>query len=172
MDPLSAHARHHYWLLGLLVAVAFAPGRTNAATVLPVSGARFDAELLAVSAAGQVTFQTAEARRTMPLADLVRWGTLAEPQHGAQIVLNGGGLVVVDAVRIEMSNCISNPNCSASARFRSNSWPASSFSRRATSKRVTGSRSASWTVRRVAIGCCWKMATSYQGPWRRSMIRR
>ena len=84
-----------------MLAIALAPAWTSAATVVLVSGTSFDARLLAVTAAGQVTFQAAEARRTMPLADVVRWGALAEPQHGVQILLNGGGLLVADAVRME-----------------------------------------------------------------------
>jgi hypothetical protein len=55
-----------------------------------------------VTAAGQVTFATAEnATRTTQLADLVTWGALVEPKRGIQVLMAGGGLILADALALE-----------------------------------------------------------------------
>ncbi len=97
---------------------ALARGPEALSTVIPVSGARFVGRLVAVSDAGQLTFNTGTAetgtansgtgQRNLAMADLVCWGRLVdavpvaestEPTRGAQVWLAGGGLLVAEKVR-------------------------------------------------------------------------
>ncbi|MBI2824873.1 MAG: NPCBM/NEW2 domain-containing protein [Planctomycetia bacterium] len=84
-----------------LIAALLAPLGASAATVVPATGARFEAQLAAIASDGQVTFKTADAAQSIPLADLVTWGALVEPGRGVQVLLASGGLVVADSVRTE-----------------------------------------------------------------------
>ena len=78
--------------LTLTVPCAFAAGPV----VVPVDGEPFEAELAAVDADWEFTFQTGEKRRTLSAADLVCWGSWAEAARGPIVVTADAGLLVAD----------------------------------------------------------------------------
>ncbi len=86
------------WQTGLLLSVIAQTFAAHAATVIPAAGAAFEGQLRSVTADGQATFLVDGARRTMPLSDIVRYGTSIEPGPGIEVLLAGGGLIVADAV--------------------------------------------------------------------------
>lgn len=69
--------------------------------VVPVEGTPFAGELLEVTADWQLGFQTADGTRTMPVAELVRWGSLPEVSRGPLVVLGDGGVLVVEGVQAD-----------------------------------------------------------------------
>ena len=72
-----------------------------ASEVVPVDGDPFSAELVQVDAHWQLKFQAAEGARSMPAADLVRWGTLPEVRRGPIVVLGNGGVLVVEGFQAD-----------------------------------------------------------------------
>ena len=68
---------------------------------IPVDGKPFDAELVAIGDDWQLQFGTAQNRRTLPAAELVRWGAFAETDRGPIVVMADGGLLVADVLRTE-----------------------------------------------------------------------
>ncbi|HEY4309881.1 MAG TPA: NPCBM/NEW2 domain-containing protein [Pirellulales bacterium] len=75
--------------------------KPSTAFAIPAIGARFEGRPLEITSAGEATFQTSDGKRRVPLADLVRWGDLVDPQRGIQVLLSGGGLIVAETVRLE-----------------------------------------------------------------------
>ena len=65
---------------------------------VPVDGAPFRAELLAADAKGQLTFAAAGQQKTIPAADLVRWGQCPEQGRAGGLVLADGGLLMAEVV--------------------------------------------------------------------------
>ncbi len=63
---------------------------------VPVDGQPFPAALTAVDAQWQLTFETLGKSRTLPAADLVRWGSCPETTSGPIVVTAAGGLLVAD----------------------------------------------------------------------------
>jgi len=66
-------------------------------SVVPVDGEPFDSELIAADAQWQLTFK----QRTLPAAELVRWGAFVEPPRGPILQLADGGLLVADVLRAD-----------------------------------------------------------------------
>jgi hypothetical protein len=77
------------------------PAFAQADTLIPVRGSRTAATLESISADSQAKFATGESSRTIPLADVVRWGAFTEPQAGVQVLLAGGGLIVAAEAHTE-----------------------------------------------------------------------
>lgn len=77
--------------------------RAAAQEVVPVDGVAFRAELESVDANGRVTFRLPDAKdkqggaRTLPLAELVRWGNPVAPRAQTIVVLTDGGRIVMAA---------------------------------------------------------------------------
>jgi len=65
-------------------------------TVVPVDGKPFTATLSGIDADGRATFIAENKQRTLPLADLVRWGNPRETAAGPIVVTAAGGLLVAD----------------------------------------------------------------------------
>jgi hypothetical protein len=65
---------------------------------VPVDGEPFPAKLATVDADWQVTLDSAGKLRTLPAAELVRWGDCAEARRGPILVLADGGLLVADVL--------------------------------------------------------------------------
>lgn len=88
------------------VAVAAADdSKLSVGIAVPTEGSRFKARLTQASPDGVLTFAEEKSSRTLPLAQLVRWGALvdpalpASPTRGAQVMLADGGLIIADAIR-------------------------------------------------------------------------
>jgi hypothetical protein len=84
-------------VLSLLASLVEAAGPA----VVPIDGPSTPAQLVAADAAWQLTFTSGGKPRTMPAADLVRWGTPAEPARAPILVLADGGLLPADVVGID-----------------------------------------------------------------------
>jgi NPCBM/NEW2 domain len=95
------------WFACPTAAAADAPRRET----VPLAGERFPAALLQIdppaakpvaaaaqSTAGTVTLQQDKDQRTLPLAELVSWGALAEATGAAQLLLADGGLIVAEVL--------------------------------------------------------------------------
>lgn len=95
------------------LALAALPAWAQPPLAVPVDGQAFPAELAAADADWQLSFSSGEKRRTMPAAELVRWGSCAFPSvgdgnplpngraGGPILVLADGGLLVADVLRSE-----------------------------------------------------------------------
>jgi hypothetical protein len=77
------------------------PAFAQTDTLIPVRGSRTAAALESISADGHAVFATSESSMTIPLADVVRWGTFVEPQAGMQVLLAGGGLIAAAEAHTE-----------------------------------------------------------------------
>lgn len=67
---------------------------------VPVEGPAFRASLAGADQAWNLQFAQQGEPRTVPAADLVTWGTFAEPARGIHVVLADGGIVVADTIQI------------------------------------------------------------------------
>ncbi|MEN6459614.1 MAG: NPCBM/NEW2 domain-containing protein [Thermoguttaceae bacterium] len=85
-------------LIGALTLLAGAAARAERPWAVPVEGAPFAGKLLGVDAAWRLTFGVGDQRRTIPAADLVKWGRCLEQGRGGLLVLIDGSLLVVDGV--------------------------------------------------------------------------
>ena len=63
---------------------------------VPVDGTPFQAALAAVDAKWQITFLVGGQRKTVPAADLVRWGQCPEQGRAGGLVLADGSFLVAD----------------------------------------------------------------------------
>jgi hypothetical protein len=81
-----------------LLTVAALSARAQSPLAVPVDGQPFRAELTAADADWQLKLDSAQKPRTLPAAELVRWGTFAEPVRGPIVVLADGGLLVADVL--------------------------------------------------------------------------
>ena len=84
-------------VLVLMIAAAAVGDETPRA--VPVDGEPFAANLTAVDAEWQLGFASAGQKHSMKAADLVSWGTLAEPRRGPLVVTAAGGVLVADVYR-------------------------------------------------------------------------
>ena len=73
-------------------------------TALLADGQSIPAQLRAADAQWQLTFAVGGKERTVPAADLVSWGALAEPARGPIVVLADGGLLPADKLGIDKEN--------------------------------------------------------------------
>jgi hypothetical protein len=90
--------------VGLTACLLLAAGRSALAATaeaVPVEGPAFAAELAGVDAQWQVTLRTAAGSRTLPAAELVRWGSPAEVRQGSLVVLADGGLVAAEVIEAD-----------------------------------------------------------------------
>lgn len=85
-------------LFAVAVASSLAISSADERPAIPLHGSRFAAALTAITAAGQVEFSAADSRRTIKLADLVRWGAPVEPTRGMRVLLAGGGWIMAAEV--------------------------------------------------------------------------
>ncbi|REK09395.1 MAG: hypothetical protein DWQ37_18315 [Planctomycetota bacterium] len=85
-------------LLWMLVAAVAQPD--EAPLAVPVEGESFRGRLAAADSATALRFVVDDAKRELPLADLVTWGTFVEPAQGPVIVFPGRGLLAADGVQI------------------------------------------------------------------------
>lgn len=94
---------HPFHVIGFvaLLAVAAPWAQAELPLAVPVDGQPFRAELAAAGAGWQLNFNSGQKQRTLPAAELVRWGTCAEPAGGPIVVLADGGLLVADVLRSE-----------------------------------------------------------------------
>ncbi len=79
-----------------LLALGVPGARAESPMAVPVDGESFRAELTAVDAKWQLQFTSGERRRTLPAAELVQWGSYAEPAGGPIVVMADGGLLAAD----------------------------------------------------------------------------
>jgi len=89
---------------GLIPGLLSAAGRlalAATAEAVPVEGPAFAAELAGVDAQWQVTLGTADRSRTLPAAELVRWGSPAEVRQGPLVVLADGGLLAAEVIEAD-----------------------------------------------------------------------
>jgi hypothetical protein len=87
-----------------MAALLLAAGRLALAAMadaVPVEGPAFAAELAGVDAQWQVTLRAAGASRTLPAADLVRWGSPAEVRQGPLVVLADGGFMAAEVIEAD-----------------------------------------------------------------------
>jgi len=68
---------------------------------VPVDGEPFQADVGAIDAQWQVTFNAAGKRRVLSAGELVCWGTCAEPGRGPLVVLADGGLLAADVLQAD-----------------------------------------------------------------------
>jgi hypothetical protein len=80
------------YLLIAHVAMAAAP------SAVPISGKPFSANLVAIDADGQLTFQIEQKQYTMPMADLVSWGQCPEQGRAGGLVLADGGWLAAEPI--------------------------------------------------------------------------
>ena len=85
---------HLACLTTLLTAAASPPA-------VPVDGEPFAAELTGIDAAWQLTFGVDGKPHNLPAADLVSWGSCAEPARGPILVFADGGLLLADVFRAD-----------------------------------------------------------------------
>jgi len=105
------------WFAGRTASAADAPHRETVPVAIPHTGDRFPATVVEIDApaampgnpvkpsetAAQTTsrmiaFQQGQEKRTLPLAELVSWGALAEATGAAQLLLADGGLLVAEVL--------------------------------------------------------------------------
>ncbi len=91
------------YFLPALAALLFVAASARAAdpTAITADGQTLSAALIAADAQWQLTFSRGGKRQTMPAAELVRWGTFAEPARGPVLVLADGGLLPAEVVKID-----------------------------------------------------------------------
>jgi hypothetical protein len=92
--PVTCNLSPISFLLLASVALAAPP------QAVPVDGEPFPAQLVAVDAKWQLTFDSAGKPRILPAADLVAWGRCAEPGQGPILVLADGGLVSAEVLDV------------------------------------------------------------------------
>ena len=91
-------------IAGLIAGVLLAAGQVACAATaeaVPVEGPAFAAELTGVDAQWRVTLRTADASRTLPADELVRWGSPAEVRQGPLVVLADGGLLAAEIIEAD-----------------------------------------------------------------------
>lgn len=105
------------WFAGRTVSLADAPRRETVPVAIPVTGERYPAavveidtpaakpgdspksgERAAQTTSGTISLQQDKEKRTLPLAELVSWGALAEATGAAQLLLADGGLLVAEVL--------------------------------------------------------------------------
>jgi hypothetical protein len=74
------------------------PARAESPITIPIDGAPFRAELLAADADGRLVFNTAGQKKTLPAAELVRWGHCPEQGRAGGLVLVDGSLLTAETV--------------------------------------------------------------------------
>lgn len=88
-----------------MLLLAFAPSaiaeRPAPPVTVPAGGPPFVSQLVSLGADGRVVLDTASGQRTLQPADFVSWGTRAEAEKGAQVMLADGSLLVVDVIDID-----------------------------------------------------------------------
>ncbi|MEE8451707.1 MAG: NPCBM/NEW2 domain-containing protein [Thermoguttaceae bacterium] len=89
---------HSFFILPMLLAL---PAMAEAPSVVPVDGDPFLGQLVAADAQWQLTFTVDGKPRSLPAAELVRWGAFAEPSRGPIVQLADGGLLVADVLRAD-----------------------------------------------------------------------
>ncbi len=96
-------ADYSFRVIGLvaLFTVAASWARAESPRAVPVDGGPFAAELAAVGADWQLTFNSRQKQRKLPAAELVRWGACAEGTGGPMVVLADGGLLLADVLGTE-----------------------------------------------------------------------
>jgi len=89
-------------------AMCFPPSPTGAepAETVPVEGDRFRSRLVAVDASWQLTLETDGARRTMPAAELVRWGACRSTPEGPLVVLGDGSVLSAEVLRFDKKTVV------------------------------------------------------------------
>ncbi|HYW81172.1 MAG TPA: NPCBM/NEW2 domain-containing protein [Thermoguttaceae bacterium] len=70
-------------------------------SAVPVDGQPLDGRLVAADVQWQLTFDVDGKQRTLPAAELVRWGSFTEPPRGPILLLADGGLLVADVLRAD-----------------------------------------------------------------------
>ena len=83
--------------VGLLIPNVESDGAEGPIAV-PIDGEPFAAELKAVDAEWNLSFRSAGKQRNTPVAELLRWGTCAEPERGPVVVTAEAGLLVADVL--------------------------------------------------------------------------
>jgi len=91
-----AHSKHVLVLCVFACCIAAHVARGETPLAVPVDGKPFPGELSAADAKWQLSFSADGKPRSLPAADLVRWGAFAEPTRGPIVLLADGGLLAVD----------------------------------------------------------------------------
>lgn len=63
--------------------------------LVPLSGARSEASLVAIAATGEIHFRTGESDQRLRPSELTSWGAPAEPRSDAQLLLTDGGTISI-----------------------------------------------------------------------------
>ena len=90
------HAPFRVACLLALIGAAASPARAELPTAVGVDGDPFPAQVTAIDADWQITFDTGDQSRVLPAAGLVRWGDFVERPREPILVLAGGGLLVAE----------------------------------------------------------------------------
>ncbi|MEX0679015.1 MAG: NPCBM/NEW2 domain-containing protein [Pirellulales bacterium] len=89
-----------------LLAWALAARAAEVPLAVPVEGAPFRGQFTGAGSDWNLRFADGDARRDMPAADLATWGAFVEPARGIYLIPSGGGVIVVDNVRIQNEQLI------------------------------------------------------------------
>ena len=74
---------------------------SSALGAVPLEGESWGGSLVAIDGNWRLTFETDGRQKTMPAADLLRWGRCGEIKHGPVVVLADGGLLRADVVEFD-----------------------------------------------------------------------
>ncbi len=74
--------------------------------VVPVDGEPFRASLVSVAPDWKIQFDAGGAIRSLPAADLVRWGEFVDKSQGPQVLLTDGSLIVGEVREIDREKLI------------------------------------------------------------------
>lgn len=75
-------------------------------TAVPVRGERFSGRLVGITDDWKLTFQTGEATRVLPAADLVAWGKWNERTKSSHVMLADGGLLAGDLLDLSTRHVV------------------------------------------------------------------
>ena len=73
--------------------IAIASRASSASEVVPIDGEPFNGKLAGVLPDGQINFRTGEGDRTLPMADLFRWGVCPEQGRAGGLLTTDGGWI-------------------------------------------------------------------------------
>lgn len=92
--------RRAFFIAMILLACGVAPAAESLSGTT-ADGEAFRGALMTADAEGQLRFVDGDQSRALSLNDLAYWGALVEPAAQTQLLLAGGGVIVVEGAQIE-----------------------------------------------------------------------